>query len=51
VVLGLETFEHLGHARPVLHWLELSFWATFATEIVIRVLAHRRRPQDFFRHG
>ncbi|TDC32771.1 ion transporter [Micromonospora sp. 15K316] len=51
VVLGIETFPHLGAAGPVLRWLELAFRAAFVTEIVIRVLAYGRRPQDFFRHG
>ncbi|WP_245828411.1 ion transporter [Micromonospora avicenniae] len=51
VVLGIETFSHLGAAGPVLRWLELAFRAAFVTEIVIRVLAYGRRPQDFFRHG
>lgn len=51
VVLGVETFPHLGAAGPALRWLELAFRATFVTEILIRVLAYGRRPQDFFRHG
>ncbi|MER7442686.1 ion transporter [Micromonospora avicenniae] len=51
VVLGIETFSHLGAAGPLLRWLELAFRAAFVTEIVIRVLAYGRRPQDFFRHG
>ncbi|MFI7492135.1 ion transporter [Micromonospora echinaurantiaca] len=51
VVLGLETYRDLGRAGPVLHGLELSFRAAFVAEIVVRVLAYGRRPQDFFRHG
>ncbi|MFC0505936.1 ion transporter [Micromonospora costi] len=51
VVLGLETFPHLGTAAGALRWLELSFRVAFVAEIVVRVLAHGRRPQDFFRHG
>lgn len=51
VVLGLETYPDLGTARPPLHLLEWFFRAVFVTEIVIRILAHGRRPQDFFRHG
>ncbi|MEU4681206.1 ion transporter [Micromonospora sp. NPDC023737] len=51
VVLGIETFPHLGAAGPVLRWLELAFRAAFVTEIAIRVLAHGRRPQEFFRHA
>ncbi|MFC3502327.1 ion transporter [Micromonospora krabiensis] len=51
IVLGLETYRHLASAGPVLHALELAFRAAFVVEIVVRVLAHGRRPQDFFRHG
>ncbi|MGN9914320.1 ion transporter [Phytohabitans sp. LJ34] len=51
VVLGLETYPHLGMAGPPLHLLEWFFRAVFVTEIVIRILAYGRRPQDFFRHG
>jgi voltage-gated sodium channel len=51
VVLGLETYPHLGSAGPLLHGLEWCFRAVFVTEIAIRILAHGRRPQDFFRHG
>ncbi len=50
VVLGLETYQ-LGTAGPPLHLLEWFFRAVFVTEIVIRILAHGRRPRDFFRHG
>jgi voltage-gated sodium channel len=51
VVLGVETYPHLGSAGPLLRGLEWFFRAVFVTEIAIRVLAHGRRPQDFFRHG
>ncbi|GAB3817106.1 ion transporter [Micromonospora zhanjiangensis] len=51
IVLGIETYPHLGAARPVLDWVELLFRAIFVTEIGIRLLAYGRRPQDFFRHG
>jgi voltage-gated sodium channel len=51
VVLGIETYEHLGAWEPVLHGLEWCFRAVFVAEIAIRILAHGRRPQDFFRHG
>jgi voltage-gated sodium channel len=50
IVLGLETYQ-LGTAGPPLHLLEWFFRAVFVTEIVIRILAYGRRPQDFFRHG
>ncbi|MFI5845455.1 ion transporter [Catenuloplanes sp. NPDC051500] len=51
VVLGIETYRHLGAWAPVLHGLEWFFRAVFVAEIAIRILAHGRRPQDFFRHG
>jgi voltage-gated sodium channel len=51
VVLGVETYPHLGSAAPLLHGLEWLFRAVFVTEIAVRILAHGRRPQDFFRHG
>jgi voltage-gated sodium channel len=51
VVLGIETYPHLGVAGPILHGLEWFFRAVFVTEIAIRVLAHGSRPQEFFRHG
>ncbi|MEV0716263.1 ion transporter [Asanoa sp. NPDC050611] len=51
VVLGVETYPHLGAARPLLHGLEWLFRAVFVVEIAIRLAAHGRRPQDFFRHG
>ena len=51
VVLGIETYPNLETAGPLLHWMELSFRAAFVAEIAIRILAHGRRPQDFFRHG
>jgi voltage-gated sodium channel len=51
VVLGVETYPHLGGARPLLHVLEWVFRAVFVVEIAVRVGAHGRRPQDFFRHG
>jgi voltage-gated sodium channel len=51
VVLGVETYPHLGSARPLLLALEWVFRAVFVVEIAIRVGAHGRRPQDFFRHG
>ncbi|GAB7052086.1 ion transporter [Catenuloplanes indicus] len=51
VVLGIETYPHLGTWEPILHGLELSFRAVFVVEIAIRILAHGRRPQDFFRNG
>ncbi|BCL15410.1 ion transporter [Micromonospora sagamiensis] len=51
IVLGVETYPHLGAAGPILRGLEWTFRAAFVAEIVIRLLAYGRRPQDFFRHG
>ncbi|MCW3839906.1 ion transporter [Micromonospora yasonensis] len=51
VVLGVETYPHPGSLGTSLRALEWFFRAMFVSEIVIRVLAHGRRPQDFFRHG
>lgn len=51
VVLGIETYPHLGAAGPVLRVLEWSFRVAFVVEILLRLLAYGRRPQDFFRHG
>ncbi|MFC7535152.1 ion transporter [Actinoplanes sp. GCM10030250] len=51
IVLGLETYEHLGAAAPVLHAMEYFFRAVFVIEIVMRILAYGNRPQDFFKHG
>lgn len=51
IVLGLETYPHLGHFGPLLRGLEWTFRALFLLEITIRILAYGRRPQDFFRNG
>jgi voltage-gated sodium channel len=51
VVLGLETYPHLGGAGPLLHDLELLFRLVFVAEIAMRILAYGNRPQDFFRSG
>lgn len=51
IVLGVETYPHLGAARPWLHTLEWAFRVVFVAEIAVRLLSHGRRPQDFFRHG
>ncbi|GIM89084.1 ion transporter [Paractinoplanes toevensis] len=51
MVLCLETYRDLAEAIPPLHWLEWLFRAIFVIEIVIRILAYGRRPQDFFKHG
>lgn len=51
VVLGVETYAQAGPAGELLRALEWFFRAVFLIEITVRVLAHGRRPQDFFRHG
>jgi voltage-gated sodium channel len=50
-LLCAETYPGLMASMPSLHWLEWFFRAVFVAEIAIRILAHGRRPQDFFRHG
>ncbi|WP_249714023.1 ion transporter [Rhizomonospora bruguierae] len=51
LVLGFETYRPPGSAGLLLRALEWVFRTIFVTEIAIRILAHGRRPQDFFRHG
>src|ERR1041384_4150177 len=50
-LLCVETYPQLVESAPYLHWLERFFRVVFVTEIVIRILAYGRRPQDFFKHG
>ncbi|MGI5239950.1 ion transporter [Dactylosporangium sp. CA-139066] len=51
LVLAVETYPHPGVLGAVLDELEWGFRIAFVTEIVIRILAHGRRPQDFFKQG
>ncbi|MEU3454740.1 ion transporter [Micromonospora sp. NPDC006766] len=51
LVLGVETYPHPGSLGVSLRVLEWLFRAVFVVEILIRMLAHGRRPQDFFRRG
>ncbi|MEU5722443.1 ion transporter [Micromonospora sp. NPDC047738] len=51
VVLGVETYPHPGSLGTLLRALEWFFRTVFIVEIAIRLLAHGRRPQDFFRRG
>ncbi|MEU3457487.1 ion transporter [Micromonospora sp. NPDC006766] len=51
LVLGVETYPHPGSLGVLLRVLEWVFRAVFVVEILIRMLAHGRRPQDFFRRG
>lgn len=52
IVLGVATYpsvvEAAGGALPL---LEHAFLGVFVVELVIRIVAHGRRPQDFFRNG
>jgi voltage-gated sodium channel len=51
-VLGLETYDGLADAHERLFaFLNAAFLALFTVEIAIRVVAHGRRPQDYFRSG
>ena len=47
VVLGIETYED----SALLETLDGVFLGIFVVELVIRLLAHGSRPQDFFRSG
>ncbi|GAA2639322.1 hypothetical protein GCM10010399_85890 [Dactylosporangium fulvum] len=51
LVLGIETYPHLGTAGQLLNGLEWFFRIVFVAEITIRILAHGNRPQDFFKQG
>ncbi|WP_117208898.1 ion transporter [Allorhizocola rhizosphaerae] len=52
VVLGLATYPRFsGAAGGVLAGLETVFLVVFVAELAIRLIAHGRRPQDFFRSG
>ncbi|HEX5204952.1 MAG TPA: ion transporter [Actinoplanes sp.] len=50
-LLCLETYPDVELAVPELSWLERLFQGIFVVEIVLRILAFGRRPQDFFKHG
>jgi voltage-gated sodium channel len=51
ILLCLETYPGVARAAPWLSWLEWAFRVIFFAEIVIRILSHGRRPQDFFKRG
>ncbi|GIF01910.1 hypothetical protein Ari01nite_93740 [Paractinoplanes rishiriensis] len=51
ILLAVETYPYPESAQPLLHGLEWFFRLVFVAEIVIRILAYGRRPQDFFKHG
>lgn len=52
VVLGLETYESIERdAGEALNVLNGVFLGIFVVEIAIRIAAHGRRPQDYFKSG
>jgi voltage-gated sodium channel len=52
VTIGLETYDSIeGRWGEQLDALDTVFLAIFVVEIAIRIVAHGRRPQDFFRSG
>jgi voltage-gated sodium channel len=52
IVLGLETYPSVERAQSVLlHALNDAFFAVFVVELAIRIIAHGRRPREFFRSG
>lgn len=52
VVLGLETYDSIERdAGEVLNLLNGIFLGIFVVEIAIRIAAHGRRPQDYFKSG
>ena len=52
IVLGVETYESVERSHgELLDALNDAFLAVFCVELAIRLVAHGRRPQDFFRSG
>ncbi len=52
VTLGLETVQSVDARHGArLEALNTAFLGVFTVEIAIRILAHGRRPQDYFRNG
>ena len=52
VVLGVATYPSVtATAGGVLTGLERLFLLVFLAEVLVRLIAHGRRPQDFFRNG
>jgi voltage-gated sodium channel len=52
VVLGLETYDPIARdASSTLTLLNDVFLGIFVVEIAIRIAAHGRRPQDYFKNG
>jgi voltage-gated sodium channel len=52
LVIGLETYDSIADQYgTLLHTLNDVFLGVFTVEVLIRVVAHGRRPLDFFRSG
>lgn len=51
VTLGIQTYDISSELESALTLLDEVFLGIFVVEIVIRVAAFGRRPQDFFRDG
>ncbi len=52
VIIGMETYPAmLTRFGPFLHFADSIILGIFVVEIVLKIIACRRRPQDFFRDG
>ena len=52
LVIGLETYDSIEEDYgEILHTLNDAFLGLFTIEVLIRIGAYGRRPQDFFRSG
>jgi voltage-gated sodium channel len=51
VTLGLGTYDFSGEVLSALTTADDVFLGIFVVELAIRIAAHGRRPQDFFRDG
>jgi voltage-gated sodium channel len=51
ITLGLGTYDFGGGVESTLTFLDEVFLGIFVVELVIRITAYGRRPQDFFKEG
>jgi voltage-gated sodium channel len=51
ITLGIQTYDISSGLESALTFVDEAFLGIFVVEIVIRVTAFGRRPQDFFRDG
>jgi voltage-gated sodium channel len=51
ITLGLETYDFSDGVESTLAVLDEVFLGIFVIELVIRIAAYGRRPQDFFKEG